>query len=431
MPKFSYYVKDIKGRAFKNVAEAYNKKSLIDKLQQQGYFIISVENISVPEIKKKTPANNPTTAAAPPTQRRKASSSSKNVQLNKKYHHKKAKLQDLVTFARQMSTMLEAGVSMVRSLEVIQDQAQSEVLAKALYQIQKDVEHGISLSVALGKHPKIFDQFWVSLTEVGEASGTIAVVLTKLSFYLEQQESFRSNIISGIIYPVILFFISMGAVAFFALFVGPRFQSIFESMDAQLPLITEVLMDFFDFVREKFWFIVAGIFIAFRLFKMYIKTYTGKIMWEKFLFSLPQAGEVFRLITVERFASQMAILIEAGVPILYALDISERLVDNNTCAIVINKIKDSVKRGELLAEPMQRSKFFPAMAIQMIRAGEETGELGKMLKHVSVYYQGIVETFMKRFGTVVEPFMLVFMGAIIGTIVVAMFLPMFNMAQLG
>jgi type II secretory pathway component PulF len=153
--------------------------------------------------------------------------------------------------------------------------------------------------------------------------------------------------------------------------------------------------------------------------------------WERLIFGLPQVGEVYRNIIVERFCSQMSILIDAGVPILYALDITERLVDNNTCAIIVGDIKEAVREGVLLADPMEKSGFFPPMAIQMIQVGEETGELSKMLKHVSNFYQDQVETFMHRFATIVEPFMLVFMGAVIGTIVLAMFLPMFNIAQLG
>ena len=152
---------------------------------------------------------------------------------------------------------------------------------------------------------------------------------------------------------------------------------------------------------------------------------------EKILFSLPTVGEVYRLIIIERFSAQMSILIDAGVPILYALDISERLVDNNTCSLIINNIKEGVKKGELLVTPMEKSGFFPPMCVQMIMVGEETGKLSKMLKHVAKFYQEQVEIFMKRFATIIEPFMLVFMGAIIGTIVVSMFLPMFNIAQLG
>ena len=165
--------------------------------------------------------------------------------------------------------------------------------------------------------------------------------------------------------------------------------------------------------------------------KMYVKTYTGRLHYEKLLFRAPVIGDVYKLIIVERFSAQMAILIESGVPILYALDITERLVDNNTCALIISDIREAVKEGELLVAPMERSGFFPPMCVQMITVGEETGELSKMLDHVAKVHQEGVETFMKRFSTIIEPFMLVFLGAIIGTIVVAMFLPMFNLSQLG
>jgi type II secretory pathway component PulF len=248
---------------------------------------------------------------------------------------------------------------------------------------------------------------------------------------LEQQAKFKSTIISGMIYPLILFCVSMGAVGFFALFVGPRFESIFEAMNVDLPIITIVLLAVFSFIKKNLLILVGSTILVVFLFKQYLRTYNGRMSFEKIMFGLPKVGEVYRSIIVERFCSQMSILIDAGVPILYALDITERLVDNHTCAIIVGDIKEAVREGVLLADPMEKSAFFPAMAIQMIQVGEETGELSKMLKHVSTYYQEQVEVFMSRFATIVEPFMLVFMGAIIGTIVLAMFLPMFNIAQLG
>ena len=165
--------------------------------------------------------------------------------------------------------------------------------------------------------------------------------------------------------------------------------------------------------------------------KSLIKTPNGKIIFEKFLFSLPVFGNVIKLIVVERFASQMSILVDSGVPILFALEITEKLVGNKTCGLVVADIREAVREGKLLAEPMQQSHFFPPMAVQMIKVGEETGELGKMLKHVSEFYQKNVESFMKRFGTLIEPVMLVLMGSVIGIIVIAMFLPMFSLSTGG
>lgn len=230
---------------------------------------------------------------------------------------------------------------------------------------------------------------------------------------------------------MILFFICMGAVAFFALVVGPKFEGVFQSMNVELPLITQSLLWTFRFIKTHFLKIVGLIVACVFLFKKWTKTPYGRRQWEKFLFGLPTLGNIYRLIVVERFTSQMAILVDTGVPILQALDITQRLVDNTICAEIVAQIKNDVRQGELLVGPMARSGFFPTMAIQMITVGEETGELSKMLQHVAAYYQNTVEVFMKRFGTIIEPIMLIFMGAVIGLIVLAMFLPMFNIGQLG
>jgi type II secretory pathway component PulF len=410
MPKFSYVVKNKEGRTYKNIVDAVSQGALVEKLQRQGFFVVTIKPLSM------------TASAVKDLGRKKK---------RKTFHHKNVKLQDLLTFSRQLATMLEAGVPLIRSLTVIETQIESEVFSKTIKKVRTDIEQGNSFSAALALHPQIFNQFWVSLIEVGEASGTIPTILAKLAFYLEQQASFSSTIISGIIYPAILFCVSLGAIAFFALFVGPKFEDIFTSMNADLPWITVQLLSFFKFVKKKFFLILLGMGFLFIILKRYINTYHGKLAFERFLFGVPTAGEVFRNIIIERFASQMSILIDSGVPILYALDITERLVDNNTCALVVSQIKEAVKEGELLVGPMERTGFFPPMCIQMIMVGEETGELSKMLKHIAAFYQDHVETFMKRFATVIEPFMLVFMGSIIGVIVVAMFLPMFNLSQLG
>ncbi len=409
MPKFTYVVKDRSGKSYQNVVEANNQSALITELQKRDYFIVSIT-----EIKTASPAK-------------------KSVSFQKKHQfsHKKIKLIDMLIFGRQLATMLEAGVTLIRGLGIILQQVQSKELHKTLAAIKADVEQGTSLSQSMTKHPKVFNQFWISLIEVGEASGTIPMVLGKLAFYLEQQAAFRSKIISGIIYPAILFCVSMGAVAFFALFVGPKFESIFKQMNADLPTITVVLLTVFKFIKAYFFLLTGAAVGCFFLFKQYIKTYTGKLRFEKFLFGLPTFGPIFNLIIVERFTAQMAILIDSGVPILYALDICERLVDNNTCSLIVHDVKESVKQGELLVQPMERSGFFPPMCTQMISVGEETGEMSKMLKQVAKFYQSEVETFMDRFATIVEPFMLVGMGGVIGTIVLAMFMPMFNLSQLS
>lgn len=412
MPKFSYVVKDKDGKSYKDIAEAYTKSSLVDKLHKQGFYVINVRELILTSPEKKR-------------------SETKRIKKKREFGHSKVKLDDLIILGRQLGTMLEAGVSLTRSLQVIQTQIDSEKLYQAIVKINGEIEQGNSLSVALSKHPKIFNQFWTSLVEVGEASGTLPQVLNKLTFYLEQQAMFRSTIISGMIYPSILFSVAIFAVIFFALIVAPKFESIFKQMNVDLPMITVVILATFRFVQEKWPMIIGSLIFLIFVFRQFTKTFRGRLLWERFMFQLPTFGQVYRLIIVERVCSQMAILIDAGVPILYALDICTRLVNNYTCSLVIGDIKESVKEGELLVTAIERTQFFPALASQMINVGEETGELSKMFKHVSAFYQEAVERFMKRFSTIIEPFMLIFMGVVIGVIVIAMFLPMFNIARLG
>ncbi len=409
MPRYAYTVKDATGKAVTGVEEAADKEIIITKLQRQGYFIVNIEPYMTPDEKKKTSGQVAT----------------------RKFTHNKVILEDLLILCRQLATMLDSGVNLIRGLDVILMQVDGKQLYDTLTQVKRDVEQGISFSASIAKHPKVFNQLWISLVEVGEAAGTMPTVLEKLAFYLEREQAFRSSILSAILYPVILLIVAFGAIIFFALVIGPKFKALFKSFNVQLPLITSVLLNIFAFISSKFIFIIVGIFAIIFVIRNYAKTAQGQKKIEEILFTLPKFGYVFKTIVVERFTSQMSILVDSGVPILYALDITQRMIGNKTCELIINDIKNKVREGKLIADPMQKSGFFPPMTVQMIAIGEETGELGKMLKKIAEYYQTYVEIFMKRFGTIFEPIMLIFMGFTIGIIVVAMFLPIFSIAQIG
>jgi len=406
MPMFSYTVQDSKGNSKTETVSAPNENALAEKLQSEGFFIVNIslamDKNAFKEVKKVREF---------------------------KYDHDKCRIEDLLILSRQLATMLESGVTMLRSFDVVLTQIQSKELYNATLKIHNEIEEGSSLSNALSKHPRIFNQFWVSLAEVGEASGTMPLVLNKLAQHVEQDAAFKSAVISAMVYPLVLFVVCIGAVIFFALVVGPKFEDVFKSMHAELPLMTRCLLATFDVIKHYLlMFIGLGVGLFFAL-KMYISTPKGTLQFEKFIYNLPVVGEVTKLIVVERFAAQMAILIESGVPILYALEITEKLVDNKTCGLVVAQVREGVREGKGVAIALEDAGFFPVMAIQMIKVGEETGELGKMLKHVAEFYQQSVEAFMKRFGVLIEPFMLVFMGTMIGTIVISIFLPLFKLGQ--
>ena len=415
MPNYFYTVKDNAGKTKTALIQASSEDALVEKLQSEGYFVVNIR-LAMEKSTLKDDKGKP------------ASKDDKN-KTDFKFHHDKFKTEDLLVFSRQLATMLEAGVTVLRSLDVIMSQIQSREMFVAVTKIHDDIEQGSSLSVALAKHPRIFNQFWVSLAEVGEASGTMSLVLNKLAQHVEQEVAFQSAIVSAMVYPLILFVVCIGAVLFFALVVGPRFEDIFNSMHVQLPLMTRCLLGFFDFIKHYFLFIFGGIFGLILILKGYFSTPMGELQYEKIIYKIPVIGDITKLIVIERFAAQMAILTESGVPILYALEITEKLVNNKTCGLVVAQVREGVSEGKGMAAPLMESGFFPMMAVQMIKVGEETGELGKMLKHVAEFYQANVEAFMKRFGTLIEPFMLVFMAAMIGTIVISIFLPLFKLGQ--
>jgi type IV pilus assembly protein PilC len=407
MPSYFYTVKDSAGMTKTDTVQATNENSLVERLQSEGYFIVNVR-----PIREKSILNGAQKKDTGP-----------------KFDHDKSKIEDLLVLSRQLATMLESGVTMLHSLDVIKSQIQSRELFVVVTKVHDDIEQGSSLSVALAKHPKIFNQFWVSLAEVGEASGTMPLVLNKLAKHVEQEVAFKSTIISAMVYPLILFVVCIGAVLFFALVVAPKFEDIFKAMHAELPLMTRCLLGTFDFLKHYFLFIIGGLVGLFFVLKSYFSTPLGELQFEKIIFGLPVIGDITKLIIVERFSAQMAILTESGVPILYALEITEKLVNNKTCGLAIAQVRDKVRGGKGIADSLMESGFFPVMAVQMVKVGEETGELGKMLKHVADFYQANVEAFMKRFSTLIEPFMLIFMAIMIGTVVISIFLPLFKLGQ--
>jgi type II secretory pathway component PulF len=256
------------------------------------------------------------------------------------------------------------------------------------------------------------------------------MVLNRLATYLERNAAFRGKIISALIYPLLLSVLGLGALLFLTVKIVPTFAQIFKGFDIELPALTKLLIAISTAVRSyAFLGIIIGI-VGFFVFRQYINTKEGRKNYEKLLFKLPVFGEFFRVLVVERFTSEMTTLVDSGVPILYSLEITEHSVSNLVLGDVIRKIKDEVREGRPLSQPLEKSGFFEPMAVQMIAIGEEIGELANMFKRLNAFYQEYVDTFLTRFTSLFEPIMLLFMGFIIGSMVVGMFLPIFQIAQI-
>jgi type IV pilus assembly protein PilC len=409
MPRFFYIARDRASKKSSGSVDASTQEEAISKLQAKDLIVVSILAEAQREVGLREDVS---------------------VGIKFKPKHYAVKSDDLVLFCRQLATLLGAGVTILKSLEIIGQQVASRKLFLVLADLKKNMEAGLSFHEALGKHPAIFSDLWVNLVESGEASGNLALVLGRLAGYLERNAAFKKKIVSALIYPVILLVAGLSALLFLTIKILPTFAELFKGFDIQLPILTQILMAVSEFMRKFFIFIVIAIAGGIFMLRRYISTKQGRRSWEQFLFKLPVFGEFFRTLVIERFTSEMSTLVESGVPILYSLEIAEHSVGNLTLGDIIGKIKDDVREGKPLSQPLERSGFFDPMAVQMVAIGEEIGELSNMFKRLNAFYQEYVDTFLVRFSSMFEPLMLVFMGLVIGVMVIGMFLPIFQIAQI-
>lgn len=349
----------------------------------------------------------------------------------RKFSHSRIKEDDLIIFCRQLAVALSSGVSLLKSLDIILRQIDSKKLCNIVSNTARDVESGFSFRDALAKYPKAFSSLWINMVETGEASGNLPIVLDRLAHYLETRAAFKRKIVSAMIYPFILMLVACGAIAFFLLFIVPKFTDIFKSFETKMPVPTQILILVSTLLRKNsfiLFLVIGGIILS---INKYIKTRTGKKLFDNLILKMPLFSEFFRLSEIEKFCSSMSTLLESGVPILYALEISESSSNNTVVQGIIRNVRDRVREGRPLMEPMEESGFFPPMVTQMVNMGEEIGELDKMFKKVSALYSEILETQVIRFTAMFEPLMIVFMGLIIGSMVISMFLPIFQIAGIG
>lgn len=410
MPKYSYIGRKSNGEKETGIIEGPGQDDVVAQLQKKGLIVTSIIPFDVGK-KDMMPAKE-------------------GAAVKSQFTHNGINAGDLVLFARQLSMLLGAGISLLRSLDVISKQVDSKKLFGIVSQVRLDMEGGRTLRDSIAKFPEVFSPLWINLIETGEASGNLPMVLDKLAYYLESDESFKRKIISAMMYPGILCFISVSAVLFFVMKIIPTFSKILTSFGVELPTATKLLIAFSELLTKKFLWIASGIALLIFLYKKMSKVPKINRMIEDARFKIPIAGEFFRYLLLERFATTMSILIESGVPILYALEISERSAGSAKMGETIQFIKRSVKEGRSMAAPMEKSDIFTPMVIQMVAIGEEIGELSNMLKRIAKFYQEYLEVFVSRLASIFEPLMIVFMGVIIGGMVIAIFLPIFNMATM-
>jgi type IV pilus assembly protein PilC len=342
---------------------------------------------------------------------------------------KKVSQQEIAIFTRQFSVMLDAGLPLVQCLDAIAQQHQNPVFKRTLEQVRTDVESGSTLSEAMARHPKVFDALFTNMIAAGETGGILDTILQRLAVFIEKIVKLKKALRSALIYPVVVVTIAVGVITIILWKVIPVFRTLFEGFNVELPLLTRMVIGMSNFVSSYFLFVLAFLVGAGFFLRNYYRTDKGRHNIDGLLLRLPILGDVFRKIGVARFTRTLSTLITSGVPILEGLDITAKTSGNAILEDVIYKLRHSIEEGKTIAEPMRQSEYFPAMVTQMISIGESTGELDSMLVKVSDYYEEEVDTTVADLMTLMEPLMMVFLGVVVGGIVIAMYLPMFKLIQ--
>lgn len=335
---------------------------------------------------------------------------------------------DLVLFARQFATMIDAGLPLVQCLDILGQQNPNPQFKKVILDLKSTVETGTTFADALRKHPKVFDTLFCSLVSAGEAGGILDTILNKLTTYIENNIKLVKQIKSALTYPLSILSISFGVVAVMMLFVIPTFQKMFADMGATLPELTQGVIDVSKWFQANWWILFGSIAAVIISFLKWKSTKKGRDIFDKYILKVPLIGEVLRRVAVARFTSTMATMLSSGVPILDSLDIVAKAAGNTTIERGIIHVRTKISEGKTMAQPLMETGVFPSMVVQMIAVGESTGALDKMLEKIAAYYEEEVEEAVSKMTSMIEPVMMVFLAFVLGTILISMYLPIFTMA---
>ncbi len=342
----------------------------------------------------------------------------------------KVKDREMAIFTRQFSTMIDAGLPLVQCLNILAEQSESKNLRDVTTRIARDVEAGSSLADAFGKHPRTFDDLFTNMIEVGESGGILDVVLQRLSVYIEKAAALRRKVKAAMIYPLTIVSVALIVVIFMLTFVIPTFASMFKNLGADLPLPTKIVLWLSNFVQSYILLILAGLAAGIYALRRYYRTEAGQMVIDALLLKLPVFGVLIRKVAVARFTRTLGTLISSGVPILEGLRITARTAGNKVVEKAVLTTRAVVTAGGTITEPLKTSTVFPPMVIQMINVGEQTGALDAMLGKIADFYDDEVDTAVGALTALLEPLMIVFLGVVIGGLVVAMYLPIFRLVTL-
>ena len=401
---YAYEVRDREGKVVTGTLEADNQTAVADRLRSMGYSPMSIKQQKEGALQKELtiPGFGP-----------------------------KVKLKDLVVFSRQFATMINSGLSLLRALVILEEQTENSKLQEIIGQIASDVEGGRSLSDAMAEHED-FPKLFIALIRAGETAGMLDQVLMRVADTFEAELALRQKIKSAMTYPVIVFIMAIALTGVMLVFIVPTFESLFTQLGGSLPLPTQILVSMSEFVSSLLGIILIFVvpIAGWSAFKAYRKTEAGRLQLDTIKLKLPVFGDLFHKIAIVRFARNLGTLLRAGVPILQALEITSDTVNNGVIGKAVDDVKDGVRQGRSIAEPLTEHEVFPAMVVQMIAVGEETGAVDAMLDKIADFYDREVQATTEQLTALMEPLMIGVLGGIVGGMVIALYMPIFSIFEL-
>lgn len=395
MARFKYTGRDIKGKKY-GAIQAGSKREAIQMLREEGIRVIEINEVAESLLTKEITFGNP------------------------------VKLQHLVIYLRQFSTLLKAGVTVVESTRILAEQTDSKALKKVLLDIEQELREGNPLSAATGKHPKVFSVMFINMVKAGEVGGNLDETLERLAVHFEKQHYTRQKISAALAYPLSVGFVAIGVVIFLLTSVVPTFVTMFQDFGAELPAITRFVLSSSDFMQSFWWLIVLFIIGLYSSVLIMKNNRDTKYYIDYAILRMPLIGKMMQKAVLSRMTRTMSSLFSSSVPILQAMVIVEKVVENEVIARVIRDSRESLEKGRSITEPMMKHWAFPPLITQMIVIGEKTGALDEMLGKVADFYEKEVETSTDRLKTLIEPIMIILLATIVGTIVLAIMIPMFE-----
>ena len=424
MPKYNYVALDQKGNETKGSIECGSQNEAIGRVKEMQLFPTKITEADK-EDKSAAKKAKSKTVTKPRAGGKKGGGMNFNIKIPGLGGGVKPKV--LTTFTRQLATLVDAGLPLLRGLRVLEKQERNATLKGILAQLATSIEGGSTFSEALAQHPKVFNRLFVNMVKAGELGGVLEVVLKRLAEFSEKAQKIKGKVKAALFYPIAVLIVAIGIMILLMTFVVPKFKDVFAGMGFELPGFTVFVLAVSDLVRLHILPTMGGLAVLVVLFLLFIKTKFGRRLWDKTKLVMPPVGQVISKVSISRFCRTLGTLVSSGVPILQALTIVKETAGNVIIANAVAKVHESVKEGETITAPLESSRVFPPMVVSMVDVGEQTGALPEMLLKIADNYDEDVDNAVAAMTSLLEPIMIVFLALIVGSIVIAMFLPLIKM----